>query len=103
MIMENYQLITLKNAYLGERNIFEFIEIMMKEKKRSEGGLMIEEKMVRGYVVAKMIGVDRATIHNWAKKRLIPHYKLAGIDFFKLSEIKAWMESQKKGPSLENI
>ena len=45
--------------------------------------------------IANYIGVSKDTIRAWAKKDMIPYYRIGRLYKFKLSEIYTWIESGK--------
>jgi excisionase family DNA binding protein len=46
--------------------------------------------------VAELLGVQLSTIYQWTHEEFIPHVKLRRLVRFKISDILAWLEKQKK-------
>ena len=49
--------------------------------------------------VATYLGMAERTIYVWVQKNKIPAFKLGASWRFRRSEIDAWLESQRSGPS----
>jgi excisionase family DNA binding protein len=45
--------------------------------------------------VAKLLKVAKVTPYQWAKRGVLPHYRLEGVIRFKLEDIKAFVEARK--------
>ena len=45
--------------------------------------------------VAKMLKVAKVTPYAWAKRGILPHYRLEGTIRFKMEDIKAFIESRR--------
>jgi len=74
----------------------EIIDFMMKtvaEKKSSEDmsarWLSLEE-------ITAYLGIKRDTVYKWIKRKKLPAQKIGGLWKFRLSEIDAWLESQRE-------
>jgi predicted DNA-binding transcriptional regulator AlpA len=55
------------------------------------------DKMLQMKDLMEVFGVSRATIYEWVKKEGFPKsYKIGGKNFWKRSEIEAYLESTRK-------
>lgn len=45
--------------------------------------------------VARILKVAKVTPYQWAKKGVLPHYRLEGTVRFKLQDIKAFVEARR--------
>jgi excisionase family DNA binding protein len=45
--------------------------------------------------VAKMLKVAKVTPYQWARKGVLPHYRLEKTIRFKLDDVKAFVESRR--------
>lgn len=45
--------------------------------------------------VARMLKVAKVTPYQWARRGILPHYKLEGTIRFKLEDIKAFVEARR--------
>lgn len=55
------------------------------------------EPMVTAAEIARLLGVDAATVRRWAEAAVIPAYKLRGTWRFRVSEVEAWARAQGTG------
>ncbi len=58
------------------------------------------ERLLTTWEVAEMLGYQPSTIQDWAEKRGLPSFRLAGGQLrFRESEVWKWVEAQRKnGP-----
>jgi len=45
--------------------------------------------------VARILKIAKATPYQWARRGILPHYKLEGTIRFKLEDIKAFVEARR--------
>ena len=45
--------------------------------------------------VAKMLKIAKVTPYQWARRGVLPHYRLEGTIRFKLEDIKAFVETRR--------
>lgn len=45
--------------------------------------------------VAKMLKIAKVTPYQWARRGVLPHYRLEGTIRFKLEDIKAFVEARR--------
>lgn len=45
--------------------------------------------------VARMLKIAKVTPYQWARRGVLPHYKLEGTIRFKLEDIKAFIEARR--------
>ena len=56
-----------------------------------------DDKMIRAKDMSKIfIGTSQATYDNWVKAGLIYRYKIGGGVYYKLSEVKALIETSRE-------
>ena len=56
---------------------------------------MEEIQLLRPEDVARMLKVAKVTPYQWAKRGVLPHYRLEGVIRFKLEDIKAFVEARR--------
>jgi excisionase family DNA binding protein len=49
--------------------------------------------------IADQLGFSADTIVDWAEQGRIPHFKVGRALRFRLSEVEAWLEEQRRGPA----
>ena len=58
---------------------------------------IFDEKYIRAKDLSKIfIGLSPSTFDGWARKGLLCSYKIEGSKFYRLSEVKALIESSKE-------
>jgi excisionase family DNA binding protein len=45
--------------------------------------------------VAKILKIARTTPYQWARRGILPHYKLEGVIRFKMEDIKAFVNERR--------
>lgn len=56
---------------------------------------MEELQLLKAEDVAKILKVAKVTPYQWARKGVLPYYRLEGTIRFKLEDIKAFIEAQR--------
>ncbi len=56
---------------------------------------MDELQLLKPEEVAKMLKVAKVTPYQWAKRGVLPHYRLEGVIRFKLDDVKAFVEARR--------
>lgn len=68
--------------------------------QESQQGRNLIEDLSPGFsnvkAIAKYLGMKSSNIYSKVESREIPHYRIGRLVRFKLEEIEAWMEGQKK-------
>jgi excisionase family DNA binding protein len=54
-----------------------------------------ELQLLKAEDVAKILKVAKVTPYQWARKGVLPYYRLEGTIRFKLEDIKAFIEAQR--------
>jgi excisionase family DNA binding protein len=57
------------------------------------------ERLLNAREVAHLLGFAPATIVDWTEAGKIPSFKVGGRLRFRESELDAWLEEQRQGPS----
>ena len=52
---------------------------------------------------AKYLGLARNTVYINCRAGLIPHFKVGAALRFDLDELRAWLESNRRGPKVEAV
>jgi excisionase family DNA binding protein len=52
-------------------------------------------QLLRPEEVARMLKVAKVTPYKWAKRGVLPHYRLEGTIRFKMDDIKAFIEARR--------
>lgn len=60
-----------------------------------EGFVVEDLVLLRPEEVARMLKVAKVTPYQWAKRGVLPHYRLEGVIRFKLEDIKAFVEARR--------
>ena len=58
------------------------------------------ERLLTARELAELLGFAPGTIVDWAEAGKLPAYKIGGRLRFKLSEIEAYVQSKRRGPSV---
>ncbi len=53
--------------------------------------------------VSELLRVKRTTLHEWAKKYCMPHYRVGHSIRFKRDDVLKWCEEKKVGKRVENF
>jgi len=53
------------------------------------------EELLRAQDVARMLRIAKVTPYQWARKGVLPHYRLQGTIRFKMEDIKAFVEARR--------
>ena len=61
---------------------------------------MVMERLITARDVAEMLGFAPGTIVDWAEAGKLPAYKIGGRLRFRLSEIEAFVQEKRRGPSV---
>ena len=56
---------------------------------------MDDFQLLKPQDVARILKVAKVTPYAWARKNIIPHYRIEGIIRFKLEDIKAFVEKRR--------
>ncbi len=56
---------------------------------------MEELQLLKAGDVAKILKVAKVTPYQWARRGILPYYRLEGTIRFKLEDIKAFIEAQR--------
>lgn len=56
---------------------------------------MEELQLLKAEDVAKILKVAKVTPYQWARRGVLPYYRLEGTIRFKLEDIKAFIEAQR--------
>ena len=64
---------------------------------------MSGDKLVTARELAGYLGLSPDTILDWAEGDRLPHFKLGRAVRFRASEIEAWLEAQRRGPSIRPL
>lgn len=56
---------------------------------------MEDIQLLKPEEVAKMLKVAKVTPYAWARRGILPYYRLEGAIRFKLEDIKAFVESRR--------
>lgn len=56
---------------------------------------MEEFPLLKPEDVAKMLKVAKVTPYQWARRGVLPHYRIEGILRFKLQDIKEFVEARR--------
>ncbi len=59
------------------------------------GGPMQDIELLTPQDVAKILKVAKVTPYQWARRGILPHYKLEGVIRFKLEDIKAFVNERR--------
>jgi len=54
-----------------------------------------ELQLLKAEDVAKILKVAKVTPYQWARRGVLPYYRLEGTIRFKLEDIKAFIEAQR--------
>ena len=55
----------------------------------------MEERWLSVEEIAQHLGVKRDTVYKWIEKNTIPAHKVGRLWKFKISQVDAWVESDK--------
>jgi len=55
----------------------------------------MEERWLSVEEIAQHLGVKRDTVYKWIEKNTIPAHKVGRLWRFKISQVDAWVESDK--------
>ena len=55
------------------------------------------------YEVSELLRIKRTTLHEWAKKHGIPHYRVGHSIRFKKDDVLKWCEEKKVGSGTPKI
>jgi len=58
----------------------------------------VTDRLLTAREVAELLGFAADTIVDWAEDGRVPCFKIGGRLRFRLSEVEAWVESQRRGP-----
>ena len=56
---------------------------------------MEELQLLKAEDVARILKVAKVTPYQWARRGILPYYRLEGAIRFKLEDIKAFIEAQR--------
>ena len=56
---------------------------------------MENSQLLKPEDVAKMLKIAKVTPYQWARRGVLPHYRLEGTIKFKLEDIKAFVEARR--------
>jgi excisionase family DNA binding protein len=56
------------------------------------------EPLLSSREVGELLGFSTATIQDWAERGSLPAFKPGGRLRFRLSEVEAWLQQQRKVP-----
>jgi excisionase family DNA binding protein len=54
-------------------------------------------QLLRPEDVARILKIAKATPYQWARRGILPHYKLEGTIRFKMEDIRAFVEARRIG------
>lgn len=60
-----------------------------------------KEEIINARDVAKLLGIDIATVYAKCAKNSIPHFKMGKQYKFRLSEFNAWLEKRGSEPHID--
>lgn len=62
------------------------------------------EPLLTARQLAEVLGLSASTILDWFEADRIPGFKLGGrVVRFRLSEVEAWLEEQRRGPCISPV
>ena len=61
------------------------------------------EPLMTARELAEHLGLATATILDWAEAGRLPHFKIGRAVRFRESEVEAWLEAQRRGPSVSAV
>ncbi len=53
------------------------------------------EELLKPQEVARLLKIARVTPYQWARRGILPYYRLEGTIRFKLEDIKAFVEARR--------
>jgi excisionase family DNA binding protein len=63
--------------------------------KDQAGKHMDDLQLLKPDDVAKILKVSKCTPYQWARRGVLPHYRLEGTIRFKIEDIKAFVEARR--------
>jgi excisionase family DNA binding protein len=54
-----------------------------------------EPQLLKAEEVAKMLKIAKVTPYQWARRGILPYYRLEGTIRFKMEDIKAFIEARR--------
>jgi excisionase family DNA binding protein len=59
----------------------------------------MSDHLLHAYEVAELLGLSTDTILDWFEAGKLPGFKVGRAVRFRESEIQAWLEARRRGPS----
>jgi excisionase family DNA binding protein len=63
------------------------------------GAVEMSEHLLTARELGEQLGFSAGTIVDWAEAGKIPSFKIGGRLRFRQSEVEAWLEERRQGPS----
>ncbi len=64
---------------------------------------MSVERLRTAAEVAELLGLSTSTILDWFEAGRLPGFKLGTAVRFRPAEVEAWLEEQRRGPSIRPL
>ena len=61
------------------------------------------ERLLTARELAELIGFAPATVLDWFEAGRLPGFKIGSSVRFRPSEVEAWLEAQRRGPSIRPL
>ena len=63
----------------------------------------MSERLLTSRELAELLGLAPATVLDWWEAGRLPGFKLGTAVRFRLSDVEAWLELQRRGPSIRPL